>query len=393
MTTQNLQEIQEAVARLLKYAVSDANKDIEQSLIDEAVPILQKDQSSLTVEEEAKLWQIYNKLSHLVAPANNESLKFKELMEREDREQVEKGNRPGFFYQLFSKSNTVSIAEEYRSTSVFFMFMGILCGILFFMLQSYTVTLADTLKQVELHYAELLKVEDQIEAVKKANPEMNPCVSPLKELTTKQDEFLLKIDGHYQMMQKMSLVWGRFYSADMLDYYRNRLPQCYRQSFQIPYSIMDLSTYSPELEQRARIERLTFFEGSKSTLRLSNYLILPLILGTLGSTAYVIRKLLDSFAEASLTFGPNRRGHVRVCLGALLGLISGVVIEPDMKEIQQISYSPLVWAFLMGYSVEFAFGFFDALIARGRIALQAIKSTNTSVKDDAEVKTRNIDMG
>ena len=126
-------------------------------------------------------------------------------------------------------------------------------------------------------------------------------------------------------------------------------------------------------EQQARAERATFFEGAKSTLRLCNYLVLPLILGTLGSVAYVIRSILDSFSKASLTFGSNRRGSMRVYLGALLGLISGVIIAPDIKEIQAISYSPLLWAFLMGYSVEFAFTFFDALIARGRSALQIVK--------------------
>jgi len=135
-----------------------------------------------------------------------------------------------------------------------------------------------------------------------------------------------------------------------------------------------------EKNQAAEAEISTFFEGAKSVLRICNYVALPFFMGILGSLAFVIRAILDSFSRASLTLGFRRRGIIRVFLGGLLGLISGIVIAPDIEEFKKISYSPLVWAFLMGYSVEFAFSIFDALIERGRRALDTVRDPVPPIK-------------
>ncbi len=105
-------------------------------------------------------------------------------------------------------------------------------------------------------------------------------------------------------------------------------------------------------------------------LNILNYLILPTLLGFLGSLAYVIRGMLDSFSRASFTLDSRRRWETRVSLGGLLGLIMGAVFVPDLAHFDEIKFSPMVWAFLVGYSVEFAFSVFDAVIERGRQAME-----------------------
>lgn len=372
----NNQELKEAVYRLLKYAVSDANRNVDDKIINDVVPVLQKEINKLTTEDEKTLWFNYNALSTLVFPATNESLWLKEHMENDDRARAE-GDSAGYSFT----------AKAYKRTYASFKWLGYLFGIIFFLLQSYTVILFDSLKQVDQHYATLVKIDEQILAAKQTKTGILPCDSPLKELREEEDQLLLKIDAHYRVMQKLSSAfWGYFYASDTLDYYRNKTAQCQDPSMQTSY----LSELLNIKEQQARAERATFFEGAKSTLRLCNYLVLPLILGTLGSVAYVIRSILDSFSKASLTFGSNRRGSMRVYLGALLGLISGVIIAPDIKEIQAISYSPLLWAFLMGYSVEFAFTFFDALIARGRSALQIVKDQSLAAPKEPTHETGKV---
>lgn len=377
-----IQDIRKAVYRLLKYAVSDANRDVDAEIINTVVPILQKDPQQLSSDEEKTLWIVYNRLSHLVTPATNESLWLKEQMELDDRAQVE-----GKTAHHFSR-----VAKAYKNTYITFKWIGYVFGVIFFILQSYTVFLSDSLNQVDRYYAGVTKLEEQIVAVKQAKPDILPCSSPLKELKAQQDELLLEIDSHYRVMQKLShYFWGYFYSSATLDYYTRKLPQC--QEVRNTPASMELQWLQPEdLGQQAKAERLAFLAAAKSMQHLCNYLLLPMIMGTLGSIAYVIRSILDSFSQASLTFSSTRRGSMRVYLGALLGLISGVVIVPDIKAIQEISYSPLVWAFLMGYSVEFAFTFFDALISRGRGALEALKVVPTAAKkepapeDDNEAK-------
>ena len=113
-----------------------------------------------------------------------------------------------------------------------------------------------------------------------------------------------------------------------------------------------------------------FHHGARSMLNILNYLVLPTLLGLLGSLAYVIRGMLDSFSRANLTLNSRRRWETRVSLGGLLGLIMGAVFVPDLAHFDEIKFSPMVWAFLVGYSVEFAFSVFDAVIERGRQAME-----------------------
>lgn len=365
------QELKDATYRLLKYAVSDANLDVDDQLINNVAPVLQKDVNELTTEDEKALWFGYNALSILVFPATNESLWLKEHMERDDRARAE-GNAAEYS----------STAKAYKKTYASFKWIGYIFGIIFFFLQTYTSMLADSVEQVNQYYAEISKIEEQILTSKQANPDTKSCDSPLRELNAQEEAIMLKIDSHYRAMQGLSSAfWGHFYTSNTLNYYLEKQPQC--SNLPIPYANVN---QSPEFfmakELHARAERSTFFEGAKSALHLCNYLVLPLILGILGSVAYVIRSILDGFAKASLTFSSHRRGSMRVYLGALLGLISGVIVVPDLKEVQKISYSPLVWAFLMGYSVEFAFSFFDALISRGRNAMDALKVVPTSAQKE-----------
>lgn len=372
----HIQDIRDAVYRLLKYAVSDANRDVDTEIINKTVPILQKNPQQLMVEDEKTLWIVYNQLSRLVTPATNESLWLKEQIEQDDRAQAE-GNSGDYSFT----------AKAYKKIYASIQLIGATCCLIFFLLQGYTVALSDSLEQVTAYYVELTKVEEQILATKQAKPDIELCTSPLNQLNKQRDQLLFKIDGHYQVIEKLSrFFWGYLYSTKTLGYYQKRSPACLdKETTIIPYR----NALEPDEqdEQHARAERVAFFEGAKSMLRICNYLMLPFILGTLGSVAYVIRSILDSFAQASLTIGSNRSGSIRVYLGGVLGLISGVIIVPDIKEIRQVNYTPLVWAFLMGYSVEFAFTFFDALIARGRNALQAIKAPAPPTKEaNPEIK-------
>ena len=365
-------ELREATYRLLKYAASDANQDVDDKIIDNVVPVLQKEIDELTPDDVKVLWFTYNALSLCVFPATNESLWLKEHIERDDRARAEENT-----------AEYSSTAKAYKKTYSSFKWVGYIFSIIFFFLQTYTSMLADSVEQVSQYYVETMKIEDQILTSKQANPNTQPCDSPIKELNAQQDQIMLKIDSHYRAMQGLSnAFWGAFYTHDTLEYYIHKKPQC--SGLPVPYAdINQSSEFSMEMEQRAKAERSTFFEGAKSALHVCNYLILPLILGILGAVAYVIRSILDGFAKSSITFGSHRRGSMRVYLGGLLGLISGVVIVPDLKDVNEMSYSPLVWAFLMGYSVEFAFSLFDALISRGRAAMDALKAVPAAAKKDS----------
>lgn len=125
-------------------------------------------------------------------------------------------------------------------------------------------------------------------------------------------------------------------------------------------------------KSQANATRESFFAGATAVQRILNYLLLPTLLGSLGALAFVIRELLKNYANASYVIGQRRNRTMRIVLGPLLGLISGIIAYPSRDHFSEASFSPLIFGFLMGYSVEFAFSLFDALIAKGKSLLPDI---------------------
>jgi len=400
----HVQEAQEAVGRLLKYAVSEAHLEVSEDSIIKAAPLLKKPAAQFTVEDEQSLWSLYNYLSRLVTPATNESLWLKEQIEYMDR-----------FQGRGISEASYRLTRAYQRSYSSFKYIGYFFGILFFLLQSYTYILSDSLNRIDQYYVDMAKVDDQIAAARQANPGITLCMQPLKGLREQKNQFWLKIDNHYQVLHKLGYVFWGFFYPDITSHFYTPKPAVHCPANTtaaeakpvapagtvenpppeaatpvapktFPEDAKTAALAETDEERFAEAERATFFEGAKSVLHICNYLLLPLVLGTLGSVAYVIRGILDRLAKASLTLGSERSGKIRIFLGSLLGLISGIVIAPDIKEVQKISYSPLVWAFMMGYSVEFAFSLFDALIERGRRAMDSMRDAATPPASSASTE-------
>lgn len=90
--------------------------------------------------------------------------------------------------------------------------------------------------------------------------------------------------------------------------------------------------------------------------------LLPVLYGALGTCAFILRSLYSQMLDRS--FDPRRSGEFVVRL--FLGMLSGVTVQwVFAKEGQSMSdgASPLVLAFLAGYSVELLFTGMDRLLA------------------------------
>jgi hypothetical protein len=360
-----IHETRTAVWRLLHYAVSDANRDLADNkpgLIRKVMPALQKDPSQLSDSEVSDLLEAYNDLSRLVFPATNESLWLKEKVEQDERATINGGPRE------FSSTST-----GVKRTYIIFRWALWIVGILFLFVQGYTYFLSDTLQNVAEYESALRGIEAQIDAAKKtglaaraegynetkqegaSENTISVAESPLKELFAQRQVIWMELNGSYCTLRKVSFVWGWLYPNGRI--------ACDTATGAEKNNAIALN------ETSEKAARDTFFGGAKAILRVCNYLLLPTLLGSLGSLAYVIRGVLESFSRSSFVLGARRRWGMRVALGPLLGLISGIVVSPDLEDFKEISFSPLIWAFLMGYSVEFAFSLFDSLIEKGRQAV------------------------
>ena len=86
--------------------------------------------------------------------------------------------------------------------------------------------------------------------------------------------------------------------------------------------------------------------------------LLPVLLGTIGAIAYVLRSASDQIRATTFSSSTPIRNWVRIMLGALMGVIIGLFNGASFD----ISLPPLAMAFLAGYGVEAVFSVFDGLI-------------------------------
>lgn len=92
--------------------------------------------------------------------------------------------------------------------------------------------------------------------------------------------------------------------------------------------------------------------------------ILPILFGTIGAVAYVIRTISDQIRTSTFATNSPTRHFMRTALGGMAGLVVGLFGDLSTK----LSLSPLAVAFLAGYGVEALFSMFDAIIEKFRQA-------------------------
>jgi hypothetical protein len=86
--------------------------------------------------------------------------------------------------------------------------------------------------------------------------------------------------------------------------------------------------------------------------------ILPILFGTIGAVAYVIRTISEQIRTTTFSTNSPTRHIMRAALGGMAGLVVGLFGDLSTK----FSLSPLAVAFLAGYGVEAVFSMFDGLI-------------------------------
>jgi len=352
-----LQEVQQAVFRMLHFAVSQTNLEIDKPLIDSTVAVLHKAPETFTPEEEAILWQNYNILARLVFPATSEGIRTAEQIDEDQRNKVEEGPRakyiPAALMHLFSKlkgkempnkAKCIPAALVYRNQLHRVVSWLATILVVFILLQSYVILLTDVLRGLEQHDSALNGLTQQIKEIKTVNPAITDQDPVLLDIEENRINLEAKVVANFDMLARLCLPWRWLLSP----------------------------TWKDEKKLSAKdkhFQRIALEQAAGSVLQVLNFYLLPLVLGLLGAVAFIVRRLLKYLATTSYTLNSGRRYTMRLALGALLGMISGIFLAPEQNQLQPFNLPLVVLAFLMGYSVEFAFSIFDALIERGRKAV------------------------
>jgi hypothetical protein len=102
--------------------------------------------------------------------------------------------------------------------------------------------------------------------------------------------------------------------------------------------------------------------AARTTLKWMNEILLPLLLGGLGSYAFLLRRMTADLDQRSLAKSSTLRHITRLLLGALAGIASSWLLAPETVSGQLKNVPAWVLAFVAGYSIELVFAFMDRFI-------------------------------
>ncbi|TNC42530.1 hypothetical protein FHG66_21335 [Rubellimicrobium rubrum] len=114
--------------------------------------------------------------------------------------------------------------------------------------------------------------------------------------------------------------------------------------------------------------RITFgkVQGLANTL---NSLVLPALYGLLGGIAYILRSYPLAVQAGTLVGEYTGENFLRMTLAMLSGVIVGLYVGPEAavtglpnEPLTTLTLTPIALAFLVGYSVDFLFGFLDRIV-------------------------------
>lgn len=97
--------------------------------------------------------------------------------------------------------------------------------------------------------------------------------------------------------------------------------------------------------------------------------VLPILLGTMGSCAYVTRLIAQQIRETTFSSTSPIRNLVRIALGSLAGVVVGYG-----GIATNLSVSPSALAFMAGYSIEPVFATLDNLAERFRKPIEVART-------------------
>lgn len=371
-----------SIERLLAYAVANPDIPIEENLLKQTITILRKPSQEFTEEDEFHLWDSQSQLAKLVKPATDLSLQIaQQLNETESKPEPD--------------TPAVSRCRWDMRKLVFFLVLAVITYVL---IQGQCALLSAALTSSGKVLAQWESQQQLISTAKPLGDESSPATDQVRanlsgmahELSASSQALLdltrplVKINelarGHGIFIsgatatilrnceQRNLLVQEVFNTRSLKDSIRlvlgNNLPT---PAGTIPVPGTPNAAAADEPVPVNLLACVTFEREYAASLYavLSRY-ILPLILGVIGAMAYVARRTLSRLETNSYLPAASGRLLIRLCLGAMLGAISGIFLSVDQKEIQGFNLSLTMVALSMGYSVEVAFSLFDSAIQRIR---------------------------
>ncbi len=358
----------EITEKLLAYAIKNPDIVVEDSLLNKVVPVLRKDSHLFDDQDEINLWSSYNALTQLVKPATYFSLTIADGLVEEKNDlntEYNKLLKILYFWKKSPSTESESIRKCRSELRTVFTYL-ISTVILYILVQSYCALLTNALTDSGKF---LNNWKTQKEVVNNLQKVVNAEKAKAAEVDKLKDEQIYlvllnkQVAASVQTLVKLTTpIMG---SIDFSNWNTNTIQDC-----------DNVMIYKEDHGYYERISTCLAMETQIATsidTILSGF-ILPLILGVLGATAFVVRQALDKLKNNSYVPGATGKLSMRLCLGGLLGVISGIFMSTSSTvSMQGFNLSLVMVSLVMGYSIEVAFSLFDGVVERLRGWAESLK--------------------
>lgn len=348
-----IQQAKDTVGRMLRYAIANPEIEIADDLLSTGVHTLCLPADKFSSQDEVQLWTAYSDLSRLIKPASDISIQIVEGLKDTVVSPDTGGVQPSTFYAKlwhwlgFNSSMSKLVSRCYRDLTEITLYLLFFVGF-YIVVQCYSALLSDTLSSSSRLLASL-------EAQQASERLVNEQTTPAQKNQVKSASMMLgaQFSASSQALVDLTKPLSNMPLLRLSDSTVKVFDNCRGVSWQA-------DTDNNRLLSCIALER----EYALSAYTVLSRYILPLLLGFIGATAYVTR--LTLFRLSTNSYVPSPRGMLtmRLCLGGLLGAISGIFISSGSTETSGFNISLTLIALLMGYSVEVAFSLFDIGIER-----------------------------
>lgn len=337
-----VRRLQNAVATLLRYNSEAAGKVTPVDLVKMVVPVLRKPADEIDESDEIVLWQACDQLTQMIAPITLENAKLS--IELADWSTTE--NRK----TRLPSARCVQVRKRVWVT------VALLCLALYLTAQSGAVILGRALDNLKVYQGQIETIDQQ---------KMIAGASPNGSLMTQFEATRLTAESGVLAAQK---------TIDAFPF----VPE----TSETPPPVGKFNSVD-EVKETSASSRASVTYGRIYLDVLQGYLI-PVLLGLIGSCAFIIRQFSWSVVNRTYRAADSIRDLVRIVQGATFGALAGILVSALGGEIKGGELSIPLVALLFGYSSDLAFKVADQLI--GRIANKIKSGSSTSVVSADPVK-------
>ncbi|MEI6707442.1 MAG: hypothetical protein WCK96_09950 [Methylococcales bacterium] len=361
-----IQSTKNTVDRMMRYALKNTDINLDNEFLTNTVSVLRKQSKDFAVEDEVILWSSYQRFSILVKPATDDSILIAESLNLNVCQDVIKYSWLNCFEFWKKPKSNLEKSVNKCILDLCFIIITLIFSITFYVvIQAGCGSLSRTLNFSDIVYKEW-NTENNF------SNELKNSVNNTSN-TANQNDKLLVLDYRYAAsLQILANEINRIIIFRDPDGSYQAMMQEYCQD------IMK-NAHNPIYLQTCNIILKTHGELLYSII--SQYL-LPLILGIIGSTAYISRNILEQLQTNSYLPTVQGKMAMRIFLGGLLGVITGIFISSNTTtELKEFNLNLVMLSLIMGYSVDVAFSLFDQVVERMKEWTDSLKSKQSIIQE------------